>query len=357
MERLKKIPILFMSCIFLLCSTACGDKTWALKSDNRTISTSTYVYQLMQFYQDASDKLIEKGISTTDIKNEELEGQNASNWIKEHAIDSCKEMLAVDKILSDMNLSLADEEKKKAQEKTDAIWEASGEVYEKNFGINKDSVHQANSLFAAKKKKIFSALYGKDGINPVSDEQLLEYYKHNYISLKFYSKMPFEDADSEGGEGQSQSGKVDTEEFIEQQFSGYVSAINSGTKNINQIQSEIKATDHIENNADSLEDQLVNPNSTELPKEIVDAISTIEPGKATYVKYNDIYLFLYRNPNSNNIELPDLTNESDREKILYDMKSDDFNKKIEDTKNNLTINLNNDVINKYEPTMFSKTTN
>lgn len=357
METLKKIPILFISCIFLLCTTACSDKTWALKSDNETISTSTYVYQLMQFYQEANDKLIEKGISTTDLKNEELDGQKANDWIKEHAINSCKDMLAVDKIFKDMNLTLTDEDKKKAQEKTDSIWESSGEVYEKNFGINKDSVHQSYSLYNIKKHKIFNAIYGKDGTDPVSDEKLLEYYKNNYISLKFYSKMPFEDTDSEGNEGQPENGKVDTDEFIQQQFSGYVASINSGTKSINQIQNEIKANDHIENNTDSLEDQIVNPNSTELPKEIVDAIGTIEPGKATYIKYNDIYLFLYRNPNSTNIELPDLTNESDREKILYDMKSDDFNKRIDKTKNSITITINNNVINKYDPNMFNKSTN
>ncbi len=360
MKIAKKFLTLITLCIFLISCTACGDTSWALKSDTETLSTGVYVYYLMEAYQKATDTLLEKGISTTDLKNETIEDKNAVTWTKDRAVNSCKTLLTIDKMFSDMNLSLTEEENKKVEETTDSIWESSGEIYEKNFGINKDAVNQAYSLFNAKKDKVFKAIYGKDGTNAVSDDELTEYYKNNYISLKFYSKMPFEN-DSEESENEentnTQEGTLDTDENIQKQFSGYVEAINSGAQTIQQINDTIKSTDHIDDGIEPLEDQLINPKSNDLPKEIVDAVSGLEPEKSTYVKYNDIYLFLYRNPSTNEtIELPDLSNEIDRDKILLEYKNDEFNNKIEDTKQNMNIKINTNAINQFDVAMFNKNT-
>lgn len=358
MKVAKKIFTLITLCIFLISCTACGDTSWALKADSETLSTGVYVYYLMEAYQDAVDALLEKGISTTEIKNETIEDKNAVTWIKDRAVNSCKTLLAVDKMFSNMALNLTEEENKKVEETTDSIWESSGEIYEKSFGINKDAVNQAYSLFNAKKDKVFNAIYGKEGTSAVSDDELNEYYKNNYISLKFYSKMPFEQDNEENGteENANTDGEtVDTDENIQKQFTGYVDAINSGSQNIQQINAAIKSTDHIEEGVEPLEDQMVNPKSNDLPKEIVDAVSGLEKGKSTYVKYNDIYLFLYRNPTTeSNVELPDLNNETDRDKLLSEYKGEEFNNKIEETKNGMNVKTNTNAINKFDIAMFSK---
>lgn len=357
MKSLKKIASLMTASIILINTAGCTDKTWALKSETDKISTGVYVYNLLESYQAATDELLEKGISTSDIKNETIEDKNANDWIKDRAITSCKDMLAIEKIFKDMNLSLSDEDNKKAEEITNDIWETSGTTYEKNFGINKDSVNEAYSLLNIKKEKIFDALYGKDGTNPVSDEELNEYYKNNYICLKFYTKMPFEDSDAnegESAESATEHGQLDTDESIQNQFGNYVESINSGATSINQIAEDIKSKDNIGNDTPPLETQLVNPESTELPKEITEPVKTLEPGKSTYIKYNDIYLFLYREPNLPETESLDLSNETERDNLLHEMKSKEFENKITDTKNSMKIDVNTSAINQYDPAMFEK---
>lgn len=373
MKFVKKLVTLLTICTFFVTATACANNGWAIKGEGESLSTSIYVFYLMQAYQEATQKLTQEGKSTSDISNEKIENQTAPNWIAEKALKRCKELIATEKMFKDMNLSLTEEESKKAQETTDSLWESSGNMYEKNFGINKDAVHQASSLLNAKIDKIFHAIYGKEGSSAVSDDEINDYYKNNYVKILFYSKVPYEATESEdennnseaeenkteneASEGENKENsetnkKVDTDESIQKEFDEYTSSINSGSQTIDQLRDTIKKSENITDDTDPLFEQIINPNSSSLTTEISDAVNKLDAGKSTYIKFNDVYFMLIKS--SNPVENPDLSEESKRDSILYDMKNKEFENKIEETVNSINFSINYNAVNQFNPVMFNK---
>lgn len=373
MKFVKKLVTLLTICTFFVTATACANNGWAIKGEGESLSTSIYVFYLMQAYQEATQKLTQEGKSTSDISNEKIENQTAPNWIAEKALKRCKELIATEKMFKDMNLSLTEEESKKAQETTDSLWESSGSMYEKNFGINKDAVHQASSLLNTKIDKIFHAIYGKEGSSAVSDDEINDYYKNNYVKILFYSKVPYEATESEdennnseaeenkteneASEGENKENsetnkKVDTDESIQKEFDEYTSSINSGSQTIDQLRDTIKKSENITDDTDPLVEQIINPNSSSLTTEISDAVNKLDAGKSTYIKFNDVYFMLIKS--SNPVENPDLSEESKRDSILYDMKNKEFENKIEETVNSINFSINYNAVNQFNPVMFNK---
>ena len=373
MKFVKKLVTLLTICTFFVTATACANNGWAIKGEGESLSTSIYVFYLMQAYQEATQKLTQEGKSTSDISNEKIENQTAPNWIAEKALKRCKELIATEKMFKDMNLSLTEEESKKAQETTDSLWESSGSMYEKNFGINKDAVHQASSLLNTKIDKIFHAIYGKEGSSAVSDDEINDYYKNNYVKILFYSKVPYEATESEdennnsdaeenkteneASEGENKENsetnkKVDTDESIQKEFDEYTSSINSGSQTIDQLRDTIKKSENITDDTDPLVEQIINPNSSSLTTEISDAVNKLDAGKSTYIKFNDVYFMLIKS--SNPVENTDLSEESKRDSILYDMKNKEFENKIEETVNSINFSINYNAVNQFNPVMFNK---
>ena len=379
MRFLKKAMAMLCVSIFLVCTTACVDKSWAIKSETETISTGVYVFYLMQSYQEATQKLVAEGKSASDMSSETIDGQSAANWIVENTIKMCKELIAVEKEFNDLGLNFSEEENSKNQETTDKSWESVGNLYEKNYGINKDAVHRASTVFAAKKEKVFQANYGKDGTQAVSDDELKDFYKSNYETICFYSKTPFEDtaeqsetnnesaetndSESENADktaeqnenteesSKEENKKVDTEESIQKEFGEYVDAINSGAQTLEQLRETIKKNDSISDDTDPLVEQVINPNSETMVPEVSDAIKALSPGKASYIKFNDIYLLLIKS--SDATKDPDLGNETERNNILVDMKHKDFEDKINETINSINFKINYNAVNQYNPLMFT----
>lgn len=360
MKTVKKaLTALTLGTFFVfLTGCSCADRSWAVKSEGESITTGEYVYYLMDSYQAAHNKLAEQGISTTDISQETIEEKSAPSWIVDTTLETCKEKLAIEKMFKDMGLELTEEELKKADESTEQIWNSAGSMYEKNFGINKETFHQAYSLLNAKREKIFMALYGKDGSSAVSDEEITTYYKENYIALKFYSKMPTTEAEtSESGEENAENKeekKIETAEDIEKQLREYVDAINNGSKTIDQIRDLIKTNDKVEGEHDPLVEQVINVTSTTFPQEIVDAVKDLDTGKATHIKFNELYLFLYKSAAGETLTVPDLNNDTEREKILYEMKADEFDEKIHSVINGMNIQINYNAVNQYDPIILGQ---
>ena len=193
------------------------------------------------------------------------------------------------------------------------------------------------------------------------------------MKILFYSKVPYEATESEdennnseaeenkteneASEGENKENsetnkKVDTDESIQKEFDEYTSSINSGSQTIDQLRDTIKKSENITDDTDPLVEQIINPNSSLLTTEISDAVNKLDAGKSTYIKFNDVYFMLIKS--SNPVENPDLSEESKRDSILYDMKNKEFENKIEETVNSINFSINYNAVNQFNPVMFNK---
>lgn len=346
MKSFKKLIALTLSTLLILGTTACSDKSWAIKIDDQTLSTGIYHYFLFEAYQQAVDKLSTDGNVVKDLNGQKIEDQDATTWVKDTAVDSCKKMMATEKLFRDYGLSLTEDENKEAQENTDSIWENSGSSLNDKYGIDKDSFHQAYSIYPLEIEKLYNNIYGSDSSNQVSDEEILNFYNENYINVLTYSKVPYDGTSEDDGVDHSN----DTDEKISEQFNSYVDMINSGTITIDGLSQLIKQTDSFD--SDPFVNQPINKNSSDLPTQIKDIITNLEVGKATCTKFNEVYFLFYKQDNAN-VPL-DLSNAEEREKILYDMNSTKFESLINDTKNDMKFTLNEAVLNDVNLSNFAQ---
>lgn len=344
MKKSRKIIGYVLSAIFVFCTAACGtpDKSWALKYESNTVPNGVYLYFLFDSYNNAIDKLSENGATVENIASQTIDDKNAADWIHDNAIDACKNMLVVEKLFDDAKLTLTDDSNKSIAEETDSFWDYSSERMEK-FGIAKDDYKRAYPTNTAKMQQLFDSIYGKGGTNAVSDEDLLNYYKSNYVKISLFSKASNENLGDDKTVQDSTS--VQTDAQIEEQFKSYVDMVNSGSKSVQDVSNMFKASENLE--TDPLETEVLNPNDSDISDDVKNVIINLEVDKATYTKLNDTFMFIYKNDIST--EPLNLANDATRKKTLQDMKFGELEKMIEEKKNDMKIEVNESSIKDYSP--------
>lgn len=395
MKFVKKFVTLFLALTICLNFCGCFDKSWAIKSGDDSLSTGIYVFFLMQAHQEAVRRLSANGDSSDDIINATIDGQSAPNWIVERALSMCKEVLTVEKMFAENGMTLTEADEKQIQDLVESIMSSSSSAFESS-GISRADVQRAVSS-QIKRNRLFVATYGKDGSNPVPDEELNQYYKDNYLKLLFYSKMPTPstesgNADNSNSENNPEAAnkenqKVETEESIQNELNAYADAINNGSKSIDQIREEIKksASAPSGTDGDPLVEQIINPNSPTLAAEIAEKIKTLEKGKSAVVKFNNVYFLIYNggapsedidfskeaaseqkpestdsNQDANseqNQESNGAGQESQRDTLLSEMKNAEFEDKIKQKLDSLSFSVNYNAVNQFNPLMFNKLIN
>lgn len=345
MKLLKKLTALLLSCLLLI-TTACTDKSWAVKTDSQTLPSGIYCYFSFEAFQQAVDKLSTDGSTVTDLKGKTIDDKDAEIWVRDTAVESCKKMLTTEQMFKDKGLSLTEDEMKEAQENTDSVWENSGDSFQNKYGIDKDSFHQAYSIYPLEIEKLFDATYGKDSTEQISDDEILNFYNENYVNILTYSKIPYDENSEDDGTDHSN----DTEEKISEQFNSYVDMINSGGKSVQEVSEIIKQTDSLD--TDPFVNQCINKNSADLPTQVRDTIVNLEVNKAAYIKFNEVHFLFIKQDNA---AVPfDISNQEEKNQILYDMNSTKFENLINDTMSSMQFTINEPVINGVNISNFAQ---
>lgn len=350
MRYIKKIFSLFLVTATFLVSTACGkiDKSWALKYDKNTVSNGVYVYFLWISYNNAL-KIVSNGTENIyDLENQKVEGKDAASWIKENAIKATKDLLATEKLFEEKGLTISEEENKNIEEEASKSFENSKDTFDK-YGVTFEDFKRAYSAQNLKSEKLFKYFYNVGGVEAVSDEDLINYYKTNYVSLSIISKAS-ESNPEEDENGQQNSENKKTDEQIEDQFKNYVNMINNNEKTFEEIGNMFKESEKMD--TDPIENEVLNPKTGDISDETANKISQLEINKSTHIKLDNMFLLVYKK--DINSSLPDLSDEKERYKILVEMKSDDFNNILKNKANALKIKVNESSIKDYSPTKFFK---
>lgn len=347
MAKLKKFIFILLTFSLMVPISACGkvDKTWAVKYEKINVPMGIYIFYLKESYNKALEKLAEDNITPETLEASSIGEKSASDWIKDDALDSCKEYVVIEKLFSENDLSFTEEELKKMDENTDSVWEDSNDELTK-LGTRED-FHKAFSTFYYKRNKLYEHLYGEDKFRALTDDEILDYYKKNYVSLSRFSKVFTSDTEDE-----NQTIVSDEEKSkVDKQFQEYVNSINNGTKTFDQVVQEFKGS---ENTAeDPVTTENINLKDDSMEDDFVKMITELEPNKATYSSVNDIFILLFKN--DINTHLPDLSNEDSKKEIVESIKLDEFDEMINSKKSEFDFNVNNEALKEYEPiSLFNK---
>jgi len=224
MKFIKKAAAVIAATSVALSLSACGaDLSWAAKvGKDSTVPIGLYIYNQAVSYRTG----VQNGqIDTT----KGLEGQtvnvsdsdtSAVKHFDSEAIKAVKSCAGARVLATEMNIELTADELESVAQNTDSAYETDKDVFEKN-GVAKSSVEEYYKDMTLK-NKLFNAIYGKDGTEPVSDKELKQYIKENFATINFIQQYYYNDDGTEMSDAEKAKLKKQYEKIKSQSESGKI---------------------------------------------------------------------------------------------------------------------------------------
>ena len=193
MKNLKKLLAVLLAAALCLSLAACYNEnnTWAAKDDDETLPIGSYIYFLNNAFTEARSEVS----SDTEVAKATIDGSAAKDWIQNRAVDYVKAYFYLKSQLKAADKALTEEELSDASSTTDYLWTYYKAQMEE-MGVAKSSLDKAYSVYGAMYAKYFDVLYGEDGQQAVSEEEIHKYYDENYYYYDtFYAPLTTTDDD------------------------------------------------------------------------------------------------------------------------------------------------------------------
>ncbi len=392
MKNLKKLTAAILAAAMLAVFAGCGDQSWSYKTDSVSLTAGTYIYNLLNGYYEAYD-LVESPDEAKDILKEEVTDSDSgeTKTVEQYAYDTADEttlkMIAVEELFKSYGLELNKTEYDAALSYTDQVWSTVKTQFE-DYGISQDSFKYCYAEYTVKNGQVFEHLYGKDGDEYVTDDEMTKFFKENYDGYAYFT-VYMADVDDEGN-----SVAKSDEEFEKAQklMDEYVEMINKSGKTYEDVVK--KHVSEYDLTSDPTSSGSVKKDDNTLPTDIADVYSGLKEGEAAMVKTGEeaqtIYYFVYKTKSDEVIDFLDTDSDSDSDasgenetsenasvevvetadsasgnvfiyplksgyshySLLNEMKGDDFNDYLVEYANSLNVSKNSAVVNSFKPKMF-----
>lgn len=192
MTKIKRILVLILALAMTLSFTACGDTSWITKVDDVTVNSGLYIYYQIQGYDAAGIELIKEdpsyqyfiqyGISYIDANVGE---ESVRDYMNSFALDMSKQYVIVDKLFTELNLELTEDDESLIKARTENEWKNLGTYFEK-VGVSKKTVEKAQTSLI-KEEKVFNTYYEVGGLNGTTEDDIKAYLSDNYVRVKYLS--------------------------------------------------------------------------------------------------------------------------------------------------------------------------
>ncbi len=336
----------------IVCSGGCGSDTkWSYKSGDQKLTAGDWILNTYVNTLNAVSKIQENDedatVSSIDFSSKKIEDKTAVKWIEDKAKETCYKELTI--------LTLADKYGVKVEESDYAaqknmyisyMYSGSSDFYEE-LGVSEDSFTDVYVKSMYVSDELFKKLYGKGGELEVPDDEIEEYFTKNYVTY-YYIGYPLTTTDDLGNTvdlDDSEKEKVSTN------FKKYVKVINEQGKTTADVSEQYLKDFETETDPSVSKTE---EKSAMTEGELTDEISSLEAGKAKIATIDNTMYFIYRGNIDDKVDVlvdeapEDTTKEYIlKSTILTSMKSDDYDKYLEEQQKELKITKNDDCISKY----------
>lgn len=384
MNNFKKICAAFLAVLMIVTIAGCSRKpSWSYKTDSKTYAEGVYIYSLFSAYNEAytilQEQLGEKFDATASILDitADFDGEEGEEgkvlcetWINNQADIITRNLAALDEKIEEYGLSLDKTQVESARELAKEDWYlgpyyeyyvASGyeaTSYEKMlspYGVSFDSFFTSTYLASVKQNAIFEYLYGKNGIEAVSDDEIKEYFTENYTSYAYFTVNLYETSiNTETSQQEYLPYSQELIDGVEKELKDYAKQVNSGTPYTEVMYQYMKAHNIVDNPTTYNTEILDN---SALGEEVLKAVKELKEGKATYLKVGtgdtSIMYFITKFPIEDEAEAY-LKADGNRQTILQTLKTDDFRNYLDEITENVEVEVNEKAIEKYSPAIFEE---
>lgn len=250
---MKKAVAALSCAVFLTagCLSACSAERTVLTVDAAEVGSEVYRYYLDLAVQELSAGMEAEGATTPEITQAAVDsavpatgnsaaetesltedstqtpppgGEISTQELYARAQELCAEYVAVNSLFHAYNCVLSAAEKSDVSVTTNDLWRLYGNYYE-SIGVSKQTFYKIQ-LSTAYRDALLDVLYGENGVTPVPEEQLRQYYEAHYIVFRAISGY-YTNVDEEGNiVPMSEEERAATDSA----FSGMAERINSGTE-------------------------------------------------------------------------------------------------------------------------------
>lgn len=318
------------------------DKAWSAKLGDDTMPIGGYIYYLTTAYSEASEKVS----SETSVLSASIDGQNASDWVRDRAAAYLRSYYYVNQKFDELGLTLSDEDQDSIQSATNTMWSYYKTAFE-TMGIAESSFEKAYALYNQKLSKLLPAMYGQGGELEIPEADLKDYYVNGYTYYQYFS-VPLSKTDDEG----STIDLTDDEKATEKQMlEDWVELINKGSLTYDQAVSNYTNSHGGEEPSTSEPVAVANESMSDL---FTDALAPLQNGQAAVIDATSRYYVVLK------LDVEDdynaLIADQDRtESLLRTMKSEEFMEYTMEQGASLGVELNQKAISAVKLSVLADT--
>lgn len=248
---------------------------------------------------------------TAYFKNTAKEGEDVNRLIARY--------VAINSEFQNRGLSIPKSMRASLSDDVNDIWHVWGNYYEK-LGISKETIYKIE-LSEVYKTLLLEEYYVEDGVSPVSEEDIKQYFRENYAAIRFVTGYLFEV--TENG----------TTEITDEQKNSLTAAFTSAADSVNGgtgIEESVGSLGTTE-----VHDTVVNSKGNDnFPDGFWEEVKKIEINKASAVTLGS-YVFLVQRVSGEEGEYECYSQY--RSDCLYQMKGEEFEKTVDSWAENYTV--------------------
>lgn len=374
MKNFSKILCVVLALVMALSAASCSlSQQYAYQKDDIEYPIGVYIYYLMNAYNSAESyaqksELYDsetgrydgkKSFLKMEITDDDGNTAVAEDWIKDKAAEQMKEVIAVSTKFNELGCTIDEAEIEQTKTYYESYWDQGYSEQFEPYGVSFDSFFQIAYIIPVMQDEAFKAEYGTDGPSAVSDEELSEFFKEKYTSYKYFSVNLYSTEaetviDADGNESSENVDAALSDDQIaayKADFESYAATLSEGGS-FDDVISEYMEKYEITDDPRTENVAILDADSED---EIMKTIYDMKDGQAMTVEIGDtdtskqLYL-VYREPIENQLEAytdPD----QNKDTVLSEMKSEDFEALIDSLVEELGITLSSDC-SSYQPSMF-----
>jgi len=240
MKRSVKAAAAMLCGILAVSAASCASQqTYPLTIDGEQIRAGIYLYQQFSSVNSAESKLGEEqpDLDTTadgfDFTKQTVEGKSFGDWVKDNAIEECREFIAVKRLFASNGLTLTAEQNASVKSNVNSIWDETntyaqylygtdtvGAFFEK-MGIGKQSFKELQEV-SEMRTALFDHLYGEGGELAATQDEINAALKSDYSAIEYITYQ------LDNGDGaQAYVDRINNGESFEEIFRSYTDAYNT----------------------------------------------------------------------------------------------------------------------------------
>ncbi len=334
MKKIKRLLTLALCGALCVGIAGCGKNQTVVSAGDYKASAAVYVLNQMNALSEATSQ---DGYDSSleDVWDNEIDGQSMEDWINNRALELCREYVAVNKLFEEKGLSLTEDEQTAIDESMESF-----SYYEELYtaiGVS-ESTYEEYLVFNSRYQELFLNRYQEGGDAEVSEEELRSFYCDNFDEVKLIALSYTESSDTDEDEEDEEEDDTSLE-AVQATAQGYLDRLQAGEDMddlIYEYQQSVASDSSTVTKNESVDNITVisanGENSTSYTDDVLEQMVAIAQGDSALVQDTEnCYIYIvYKVDQDSNTEYYD----ENRDNVLYEMKSDEFEEFLVDYANN-----------------------